>query len=209
MSPQQAPRVGDRVGVPWGLDVLEGVVLRTYMTGSGTHAVVSVDVPGADNEPQSRTVTLPTTDLLPIGEGHQLDAPGSWVNEYQFARAVQEAVARAASRLSDRAEVEAEPRLGGQRPDFIVRFGDDHLIVVEVKRTAQTSDAVNQLASYLHQVRDRNPGASVGGMLVLQSKPQASVAQELRDQGLATVNWSTARDDSKLAEALTRLLEAA
>lgn len=208
MSPQQAPSVGDRVGVPWGLDVLEGVVLRTYKAGSSMHAVVSVEVPGADNEPLSRTVTLPTTDLLPIVEGQQLDAPGSWIYEYQFARAVQEAVARAVSRLSDRAEVETEPQLGGPRPDVVVRFGD-HLIVIEAKRTAQTFDAVNQLTSYLHEIRDLNPGTSVGGMLVLQSKPQASVARQLRDQGLATVNWNTTRDDSKLAEALTRLLEAA
>ena len=208
MSPQQTPNVGDRVGVPWGLDVLEGVVRRTYETASGTHAVVSVDVPGADDEPQSRTVTLPTSDLLPVDEGHQLEAPGSWVHEYQFAKAVQEALTRTASRLAASVEVETEPRLGGQRPDAIVKLGD-HLIVVEVKRTARTSTAVNQLASYLLQVRERNPDASVGGMLVLQSMPRAQIAQELRDRGLAAVDWKTPRDDSKLAEALTRLLEAA
>lgn len=77
MPSHQIPTAGDRVGVPWGLDVLEGVVLRTYEAGAGTRAVVLVDVPGADGEPESRTVSLPTTDLLPIGEGHELEAPGS------------------------------------------------------------------------------------------------------------------------------------
>jgi len=208
MSSQQTPTVGDRVGVPWGLDVLEGVVLRTYETGSGSRAVVSVDVPGANDEAESRTVTLRTTDLLPIGEGDKLEAPGSWVNEYQFAKAVQEALARAVRRLPERADVETEPRLGGQRPDAIVKLGD-HLVVVEVKTTARTSAAVNQLASYLRQVRNHNPDASVGGMLVLQSEPQAHVARELRDLGMTAVSWNTPRDDSKLAAALTRLLEAA
>jgi hypothetical protein len=208
MPSHQTPTVGDRVGVPWGLDVLEGVVLRTYETGVGTRAVVLVDVPGADDEPESRTVTLPTTDLLPIGEGHELEAPGSWVDEYQFEKAVEEALKRAVRRLAKPAQVETEPRLGGQGPDAIVRLGD-HLIVVEVKKAAQTSAAVNQLASFLHQVRADNPDAFVGGLLVLQSGPRAQVARELADLGLATANWNTPRDDQKLTAALTRLLEAA
>lgn len=208
MPSHQIPTAGDRVGVPWGLDVLEGVVLRTYETGAGTRAVVLVDVPGADDEPESRTVSLPTTDLLPIGEGHELEAPGSWVDEYQFEKAVEEALNRAIQRLAKPAEVETEPRLGDQRPDAIVRVGD-HLVVVEVKKAAQTSAAVNQLASFLHQVRAHNPDTFVGGLLVLQSGPRAQVARELADLGLATVNWSTPRDDQKLTAALTRLLEAA
>jgi hypothetical protein len=208
MSSHQTPTVGDRVGVPWGLDVLEGVVLRTYETGAGTRAVVLVDVPGADDEPDSRTVTLPTTDLLPIGEGQELEAPGSWVDEYQFEKEVEEALSRAVRRLAKPAEVETELRLGGQQPDAIVRFGD-HLVVVEVKKAAQTPAAVNQLALFLHQVRANNPDAFVGGLLVLQSGPHAQVAKELADLGLATVNWNTPRDDQKLTAALTRLLEAA
>lgn len=206
MSSEQTPAVGDRVGVPWGLDVLEGVILRTYQTGSGTRAVVSVDVPGADDEP--RTVTLRTTDLLSIGEGHELAAPGSWVNEYQFAQAVQAALARTISRLANHAEIETEPQLGRRRPDAIVRFGD-HFVVVEVKATANTVAAARQLTSYLHEVRRRNPEASVGGMLVLQSEPEAQDLQELQAQGLAAVNWSTPRDDARLAAELSRLLEAA
>lgn len=208
MSSEHTPTVGDRVGVPWGLDVLEGQVLRTYDTGAGTRAVVLVDVPGADDAPDSRTVTLPTTDLLPIGEGEELEAPGSWVDEYQFEKEVEEALTRAVRHLATPAEVETEPRLGGQRPDAIVRLGN-HVVVVEVKKVAQTSAAVNQLASLLHQVRANNPEVLVGALLVLQSVPRAQVARELADLGLATVNWNTPRDDQKLTAALTRLLEAA
>jgi hypothetical protein len=208
MPSRQTPNVGDRVGVPWGLDVLEGVILRTYEIGTGTRAVVLVDVPGADDEPEARTVTLPTTDLLQIGEGHELEAPGSWVDEYQFEKAVEEALSRAVQRLAEPAEVETEPWLGGQRPDAIVKFGD-HLVVVEVKKAAQTSAAVNQLASFLHQVRANNPDAVVGGLLVLQSGPHAQVASELAALGLTTVNWNTPRDDQKLTAALSRLMEAA
>jgi hypothetical protein len=208
MASHQTPSVGDRIGVPWGLDVLEGVVLRTYATGDATRAVVLVDVPGADDEPESRTVTLPTTDLLPIGEGHELEAPGSWVDEYQFEKAVEEALNRVVRRLAKPAEVETEPRIGDQRPDALVKLGD-HLVVVEVKRAAQTSAAVNQLASFLQQIRAHNPDVLVGGLLVLQSKPRTRVARELADLGLATVNWNAPRDDRKLTAALTRLLEAA
>lgn len=130
------------------------------------------------------------------------------MDEYQFEKAVEEALNRAIQRLAKPAEVETEPRLGDQRPDAIVRAGD-HLVVVEVKKAAQTSAAVNQLASFLHQVRTHNPDTFVGGLLILQSGPHAQVARELADLGLATVNWSTPRDDQKLTAALTRLLEAA
>jgi hypothetical protein len=192
--------------VPWGLDVLEGVVLRTYRTGAGIRAVVSVEIPGADDEP--RTVTLRVTELLPIGEGHELAAPGSWVNEYQFSKAVQAALARAVSRLADGAEVENEPRLGDRRADAIVRFGD-HLVVVEVKTTVDVTVVIGQLTAYLEEARSRNPGALVGGMLVIQSEPAPQALVDLEAQGLAAVNWSTPRDDPKLAAELTRLLEAA
>jgi hypothetical protein len=208
MASHQTPTVGDRIGVPWGLDVLEGVVLRTYETGAGTRAVVLVDVPGADDEPESRTVTLPATDLLPIGEGHELEPPGSWVDEYQFEKAVEEALNRVVRGLARPAEVETEPRVGGQRPDALVRLGD-HLVVVEIKKAAQTSAVVNQLASFLQQVRAYNPDALVGGLLVLQSKPRTQVARELADLGLTAVNWNAPRDDRKLTAALTRLLEPA
>lgn len=208
MSSHQTPTVGDRVGVPWGLDVLEGQVLRTYETGVGSRAVVMVNVPGADDEPESRTITLPTTDLLPIGEGQELEAPGSWLDDYQFEKEVEEALSRAVRRLAKPAEVETELRLDGQRPDAIVRLGN-HLVVVEVKKVAQTSAAVNQLTSFLRQVRADNPDAFVGALLVLQSGPRAQVARELADLGLTTVSCSTPRDDRKLTAALIRLLEAA
>lgn len=207
MSSQQTPAVGDKVGVPWGLDVLEGQVLRTYETGTGIRVVVSVDVPGADDESQSRTITLRITDLLPVGEGHELEPPGSWVNEYQFSKAVQAALERAVSRLSEGAEVENEPSLGGQRPDAIIRLGD-HLIVVETKATSRTSVAIEQLSAYLREVRNRNPDALVAGMLVLQSKPEDSASRTLRDLGVTTVNWKTPRDDSRLAAAVNNLLAA-
>jgi hypothetical protein len=168
--------------------------------------VVSVDVPGADDEPQ--TVTLRVADLLPVGEGHELAAPGSWVNEYQFAKEVQAALGRAISRFADRAEVETESRLGGRHAGAIVRFGD-HLVVVEVKTNIDATVAINQLIAYLDEARSRNPGASVGGMLVIQSESEAKALENLGAQGLAAVNWSTPRDDPKLAAELTRLLEAA
>src|SRR5207302_1638873 len=138
-----------------------------YESPSGTRAVVSVDVPGANDQAESRTVTLPIVDLQPTGEGHELEAPGSWVNEYQFSRALRVALTRAVHRLarSAEADVETEPRLGHLRPDALVRLGD-HLIVVEAKTAVHSSAAVDQLRSYVDGVRNLNPGASVGGMLV-------------------------------------------
>jgi len=206
MSPSQNPTVGDRVGVPWGLDVLEGVILRTYETATGTRAVVSVDVPGADDEPNSRTVTLPVADLLPVGEGHGLDAPGSWVNEYQFSKAVQTALTRVVRRLAKRAEIDIEPRLGRLRPDAIVRLGD-HLVVVEAKRTTRLPAALNQLAAYIHEVRENNPHASVEGLLVLQSEREAQIPFELLNVDWTAVNWNTPSDDPALSRELARLLE--
>jgi hypothetical protein len=58
MSSEQTPRVGEHVGVPSGLDTLEGVVVRTYKTPSGTRAVVSLDVPGADDPSHARLICV-------------------------------------------------------------------------------------------------------------------------------------------------------
>lgn len=206
MTTPPTPTAGDRVGVPWGLDVLEGVVIRTYRTGNETRAVVSVDVPGTDEEPQ--VVTLRTADLLPVGEGHELAPPGSWVSDYQFTKEVQAALARAVKRIGRQAEVETEPRLGGRRADAIVRYRD-HLLVIEVKTSANVANAVSQLTSFLGEVRDRNPDASVRGVLVLRSEPEDQAIRELASQGATAVSWNTPRDDSKLASELTRLLRAA
>lgn len=60
---QQLPAPGDRVGVPWYVDVLEGVVVRTYDTGSGPQAVVSVQMPGAGDESPPQMVTVPVSHL--------------------------------------------------------------------------------------------------------------------------------------------------
>jgi hypothetical protein len=65
---QQTPAAGDRVGVPWYVDVLEGVIVRTYDTGSGTYAVVSVKMPGEEDKPPSQTVTVPVSHLCPLRE---------------------------------------------------------------------------------------------------------------------------------------------
>lgn len=205
---QQTPAVGDHVGVPWGLDVLEGVILRTYDSPSGTRAVVSVKVPGTNDEPESRTTTLPMADLRPIGEGQKLDAPGSWVNEYQFSRALQSALTRAVRRLveSGDAQVDTEPRLGPMRPDALVRLGD-RFVVVEAKTTARSPAAVNQLRSYVDGVRDLNPDASVGGILVLQADPSHDILRESYRAGLSVVKWNSSRDDSKLTAALASVLK--
>lgn len=65
---QQPPAAGDRVGVPWYVDVLEGVIVRTYDAGSGMCAVVSVKMPGAGDESPPQTVTVPVSHLCPLGE---------------------------------------------------------------------------------------------------------------------------------------------
>jgi hypothetical protein len=68
MPSQQTPAVGDWVGVPWYVDIVEGVIVRIVDTGSDRCAVVSVQLPGDGDKPPSQTVTVPVSHLCPLDE---------------------------------------------------------------------------------------------------------------------------------------------
>jgi hypothetical protein len=207
MSSEQTPRVGEHVGVPWGLDTLEGVVVRTYETPSGTRAVVSLDVPGAD-DPEPRTVNLRAADLRPIDEANQADSPGSWVDEYRFTQAVMAALERIVEQLPTKPDIQTNVRVASHQADALLHLPEG-LVIIEIKRAAPDAAAADQLSSFLNDAQRSNPEAPVAGLIVLQDQPSELVARELRLRGLAPIRWTTKRDDQRLAAALASAFEAA
>jgi hypothetical protein len=77
----QVPAVGDRVRVPWGVDVLDGVVVQVNTTGARGRAAVQVDVPGArEAGGDAVTVTLPVEALQPADWWPDASNPtGGWL----------------------------------------------------------------------------------------------------------------------------------
>jgi hypothetical protein len=204
MTVEQTPRAGEHVGVRFGLDTLEGVIVRTYETSSGTRVVVEFEVPGTD-ELQPRTVSLRADDLRPLD---QVESPGSWVDEYQFAQAVQTALERITEQLPTRPDIETNVRVASHRADVVLHLPDG-LVVIEIKRMARDATVADQLSSFLNDAQLSNPEASVAGLIVLQHQPSEPVERELRHRGFAPVRWATKRDDQKLAAALASAFEAA
>lgn len=206
MPHSQTLAVGDRVMVPWGLDLLEGVVVRTYRTASGARAVVSVDIPGTDDQIEPRTVTLPVAELRRVDDGDDTPTPGAWVDEYQYTKTVEDALARVASRLPISTELRTEARNRNLQADALLRLGD-RLIAVETKRSDRDPDAIaNQMSSLIDLIKQHEPNSSVTGLLVLQSTPRADTIERLKRLGFVPVQWQGAGDDRKLASALRSLL---
>src|SRR5690348_13539004 len=128
MPSSEALKAGDRVAVPWGVDVREGEVIAVYRTGDVLQAVVRLTVPGGDDEPP--TVVLPADSVTPLSAEHDLPAPGTWLPGFRYEREVANALARV---LADpESAVYLNLERSGQEIDFLVE-SQQAVIVGEVK----------------------------------------------------------------------------
>jgi hypothetical protein len=116
--------VGQLVSVPWGLDELEGTVLRIYSTGIGERVVVAVHVPGASED--ETTLTLPIESVEPIGNVPHRLPPGAWVAARAYERAVANALLRVASEIAENVEV-SEPETD-QGIDLVLHSGQSTVL---------------------------------------------------------------------------------
>jgi hypothetical protein len=205
--PSQGLQVGDHVRVPWGLDTLDGVVEDVYETGAGPRVVIRILDP--DVSGQAETVALPAEAVEVVAEGDR-SSPGAWVTGARYERSLAEALQRLLPTLLGEGDLEAqrwaEPRIDpDHRPDFLIQAGP-RMLVVEAKTGGPEK---NVPAEAIHQMRAliANLPRHVSGLLVTDTKltPQARAILH-EDPRLHVVQWRSARDDSRLAAAITSLL---
>jgi hypothetical protein len=199
----QAVQVGDRVRVPWGLDVLDGLVEDIYETSSGRRVVVRVVVPGSS---EAETVTLPA-ETIELPEKAEAASPGSWVTGARYERKLGEALQRLVPSLLADTGIQAQVAMGGeQRADFIVQSGDRKVFIEAKSGTHQrhiTTDMVNQLRRLLRYTKSED----VAGLLVTDLSFTPNAQRLLRESPrLRAVRWRSSSDDKRLADALASLL---
>jgi restriction endonuclease len=206
--PSHGLHVGDHVRVPWGLDTLDGVVEDVYETGAGPRVLIRVLVPGGSEE--AETLTLPA-DAVELADEAERSSPGAWVPGARYERSVAEALQRILPTLLGewdfQAQSWAQPWIGpDRRPDFLIHAGP-RLLVLEAKTGGSeknvTAEAVQQLQAYLAKL----PSWQAAGLLVTDAEltPQARALLH-ESPRIHAVRWRNARDDHRLAAALSSVL---
>jgi hypothetical protein len=211
--------VGETISVPWGLDVIEGVVVGGYGRGDAERVIVSVR-PSENSDEAGQTITFPKKVLEAAQERAQAHRPGMWANEVLY----EHAVASALTNLL-RTNVTAPLRVlrhGAQdvEPDLTLGLGDK-VLIVEAKNHLQPGiDArlFRQVLGWLthhEEAADRsNLSAGASGLIVTDSEPTSDVLAEIHDlrtlgHRIAWVRWLDSADNPKLSEALEDLLSSA
>lgn len=196
---------GDRVAVPWGLDVIEGTVVSSHGQGTERRVVVSVDLPDTE---ESQLLTFPVRELEEAAQDASERPPGAWLSAYRFEQTIRRVLEQSGFNVWP--ESPEESARTSSRPDFIVDDGD-HKLIIEVKAPLSgrvTRKAVDQLLSYLAGSRLKH------GLLVTNAalSPEAlSELDEAHQRGLdvRAVQWRSSDDNTELGRAIRELLMAA
>lgn len=200
--------VGQTVSVPWGLDTLEGTVLRAYDTGAGPRVLVRVRLPGtgeAGEEGAETTLTLPAESVEPIDVAPDRPQPGTWVAARAYERHVAEALMRVMARIADSGEISESS--GDQGADLLLHSGDS-VIAVEAKHLTTRSRLSAEEADRAIEIARRT---LLPTLLVTNANPApGALTAFLRRQDapnkIALVRWRNQTDDTDLESELRLLL---
>jgi Restriction endonuclease len=204
---------GDRVAVPWGLDVLEGTVVSSHGEGPDRQVVVSVDLPDAERESGSQLATFPAKELEAAAQVASERRPGAWLPAYRYEqelRQVLEHLVASEAGLSILSQGRGEPAAADSGADFILDDGN-HRLVIEAKALASgrvTRQTVDQLLAYLSLLR------ASAGILVTNATLSAEARNKLqkaRQKGLNiwVIQWRSPHDNPELDHAIREWLLAA
>jgi hypothetical protein len=194
------PPIGSRVLVRWGLDVVPGVVVDRYGSGSGERLVVRLDQP-VDPTEDATTVTVPLSDVETPDQAAEPDPPGSWVAYAQYERQVRKAIDRSIRRAARRLSVvtiEAGDR--DRRFDYMIHLSHGRILVEvkfvrEGKFTLKRADqALKQLAAYPADAK----------VLVSNSEFLPPVRAKLLDNKIVPVTWRSHEDDREIERAIAQ-----
>jgi hypothetical protein len=216
--------IGDHVHVPWGLDVVDGVVVNTYGEAGSRQVVVRVLLPDTQDradDAEDITVTLPARALEEAEAEAEERRPGSWLPALRYERTLRDALAEILSRQwGDRASVR-DRQFPGQEltesaePDIEVKL-PDRTIFVEVKASTSglvPEGAVTALVAALAAAQVTSLAQGASGLLITNGELSEAAEDHLRSaaQGgmsLRAVTWRNPRDNQRLARALNELIAA-
>ncbi|WP_143031626.1 restriction endonuclease [Actinacidiphila guanduensis] len=187
--------IGQTVAVPWGLDVIEGVVVGTYGEGLARRILVDVAVAGEDEPPA--TLPFPVHVLDAAKDSAQEKVAGSWLSAYQYELALYTALEKVISALDPTGFTEQGGSQGDQEYDIAVVTSGKKLFV-EAKHYSRTdasirSEAVLQLQAALSRARDRSREKMAGLLVTSATIPPnlLEYANSITRQGFAIliVRW--------------------
>jgi hypothetical protein len=198
---------GDRVSVPWGLDVLEGTVVSSHGHGPGRQVVVSVELP--DTEEETQLVTFSARLLEDAAEEASERQPGAWLPAYRYEERVRDALERLADDALTGPTLERE-RPSGQPIDFILSSGD-HRLVIEAKTASSGrvgSKAIDQL---MHNLK-RSKGSA--GLLVSNADLSPAAVERIQQArydgyNIRAIQWHSMDDNPHLSRTISELLSVA
>lgn len=201
--------VGQTVSVPWGLDVLEGTVLRVYETGAGPRVVVQVRIPGTGEggaESEDATLTLPTDVVEPIDDRSAKPEPGAWVADRAYERRVADAVLRAISKIADVGAI-SEPS-SDRGVDYLIHSGDSN-IAVQAKHLSSSHSRLP--AEEVDRAMKIASASVLPLLLVTNANPtpgalRAFLGKKETPRKFALVRWRSPADDTDLESELRLLL---
>lgn len=179
--------IGDRVRVPWGLDLLEGTVVGLQGTGPEAHAVISLIAPGSEDDTPS-TVVFPVTAIQRAKEGP--DRPtGAWLNVVRYERAVADALGRTLDTPSATIQIPAADS------GFDIQLEVEGRVVLIVLKILRTRRTIGRLMTELRRWNQLRRSIPSAGLLLIT---QADLPQEVErrsqpdgliEPGLGIVRW--------------------
>lgn len=204
---------GERVPVPWGLDVLEGTVVSSHGRGVNRRVVVSVDLPDAEGESVEQLVTLPVRVLESAAAVASERKPGAWLPAYRYEEELRHALellVQTDVELSIGSLDRESAVIPGLRADFVINFGQ-HRLIIEAKALVSgrvSAEAVNQLLGYVTGLPD------AAGLLVTNAELSKDARKRLQQAGeegyeLRAVKWRSQDDNPELGRVITELFPAA
>lgn len=190
------PKLGEEVYVPWGLDVLPGIVLRIYEASGGPRVVVRVEVPGVSGASvDSVDVTLPLDSLN--APSNPPPPPGDWVNAQAYERSVFGALVSLTATFPEGDVSVAEGRADSGY-DFLVSRNDGRTIAIEVKyfmpRSRVSRSALNRIARFAEM--------SLVPVVVIANMAPSGAAHQMLEGGVRWIRWRGSRDNAEMVNSL-------
>lgn len=204
---------GERVAVPWGLDVLEGTVVSSHGKGPARRVVVSVELPDTEDGAGSQLVTLSEKDLTAAADLADERRPGSWLPAYHYEeelRRTLESLVGQRSSLGPLSLAHRHRSALDSRVDFTLNAGDRSLIIEAKSSTSGSiaSKAIDQLLAYLRLSN------ATAGLLVTNTALSTGALARLREAAqegykVRAVKWLSPDDNTVLLHSIEDLLSAA
>lgn len=208
------PNIGDRVRIPWGVDVLDGIVVEIQTTTMGSRAVVQVDLPGAVEEDGApATVTLPLSALQPADWWPDATGRiGGWAAYASYERHVLAAFERI---LANRKNIRfAYPRHGMDRGYDLLIEAPEGVVAVEMKYYARRRTQTGQVRQLIEATQKAVERTERADLIIVVTNIDVSLAlmQEqiinavVSDTPIRVVTWRSQADDPPLAGVIERWL---